>query len=647
MLRSRRALASLLLLAGTPAAGQAQPDYLPFDPARIGLPALTETGRDYLIEQHRQLIEEARRNIREITDGDFSDAEARIARYEQLILEEFRQIARLSAARVQEASAIAAAGDVKDLSRLKELVTTVLEASRFNALAGNEEEALAQYRSAVEVLRAFSASFATTCYDQEFDQVIAVGLERQNEMLGTGIDVLACARRLFVAEGREAHVTWEFKHCGFGVGEWKFTASGPNYQARGLGTIEGSLTGDVAMEVSTEGLVAQYTGELRLTTKPLPKAEEVAQPDQLVVDINYVAGVHDDSVVTSNMSSQQRLMLPVKKSDKPCRDAEERSSCPGPGCNTMSRADLFVRTFASASNPQGLRTTQLEPDEEVRLAFYGIDAARVEVETAKLTPQEGEIIIDGFEDTIRSYVHDQTANAIAIARSGRAADLPALRTFVGGLLGVARQDAFIGREALAQQAQVEMLEILEVFSQEFANSCDQQDFPVETALALERQNKLLGSGIALMHCSRRKLSAELSHQGVTYRFETCSGPLHLTDRWDLTLSGRLVGKGEVNGGLWEAQFLWNGHDVQMGGFISFFTREVETDEMSVTVSENAGPNAEPNDWVSAPIPDATVYPNRVYSTLATSGFEFFPGGFHGTMEKVGEAEVKMGEPCSA
>jgi hypothetical protein len=97
-------LSPILLLA------QTFLNYEVFDPGRIGLPALTEDGRDELIEQHKQLIEEARRAIEDINRSDLSNGPEIIARYEEDILEEHRQIARLAGGRAQDAMKMAVAG---------------------------------------------------------------------------------------------------------------------------------------------------------------------------------------------------------------------------------------------------------------------------------------------------------------------------------------------------------------------------------------------------------------------------------------------------------------------------------------------------------------------------------------------------------
>lgn len=286
-------------------------------------------------------------------------------------------------------------------------------------------------------------------------------------------------------------------------------------------------------------------------------------------------------------------------------------NCTGAGCAAMSKAELFIKTFASSGSSKGLRTSQLEQEEQVRLAFYGIDATRVEVEAGRLTEQEGTFIIDGHEQVIRNYIQDKAGEAKVSAATGQVSDIPAINKSMGKLLSVARQDALMGREELAQRAQAEMVTVLTTFSQEFANTCQQQTFPVETAIVLERQNELMGTGISLKHCMNRKFWAELSNQGVQYRFETCSDLMHFPKKWELKISGRVAGEGTGENGWWEASFLWKGIKTTMGGEMEIFNTEIEVQEEFVKIPNDAGPNARPNGWASAPVPNPPARPNKV------------------------------------
>jgi len=285
-------------------------------------------------------------------------------------------------------------------------------------------------------------------------------------------------------------------------------------------------------------------------------------------------------------------------------------TCKGPGCAAISKAELFIRTFASSGNSKGLRTSQLEQEEQVKLAFYGIDATRREIEAGRLTEQEGNFIIDGHEQVIRNYVRDKGSDAKVSAASGQVSDIPAITKSMGKILGIARQDALMGHEELAQQAQAEMVMVLTTFSEEFAKTCQDQNFPVETALGLERQNQLMGTGISLTHCMTRKFTTELKSQGVTYRFETCSDLSHFPRKWELKISGGVNGTGQAEGGFWDAKFLWKGIKTNMGGEMEISSEEIEVKDESVKIPHDKGPNARPNGWPSAPIPDPSGLPKR-------------------------------------
>jgi len=281
-------------------------------------------------------------------------------------------------------------------------------------------------------------------------------------------------------------------------------------------------------------------------------------------------------------------------------DQQPRKTCKGSGCDALSRAELFIKTFASSGNSKGLRTSDLEQEEQVKNSFWQIDATRREVETGRKSKEEGDSIIDGFEKQIRNYVHDRGNDAYVLAATGQASDIPAISKHLGGILSVARQDALMGREELAQEAQAKMVYILTTFSEKFANTCEQQSFPVEIALTLERQNELMGTGISVIHCANRKFTADFSDLGLKYHFETCSDLSPVTV-WNQTISGH-VGEGSEGGDVnWEEKIVYD-KDLEAAGAMKITEEEVEDNEETAKVPDDAGPNAKPNGWASAPIP---------------------------------------------
>jgi hypothetical protein len=278
----------------------------------------------------------------------------------------------------------------------------------------------------------------------------------------------------------------------------------------------------------------------------------------------------------------------------------------------VSRADLFIATFGPSSNNQGLRTSRLEQEEQVKLAFYGIDATRARVAAGELSDADGWRITEGFESTIRNYVHDRSQDALIKSAAGRASDIPAISQLLSGVLGVARQDGLMGREELALEAQQQMVRALRTFSQSFASTCEQQDFPAEVALGLERQNELLGTGISVIHCANRRVSADISSQGVLYHFETCTlrGD-NVDDHWDLTISGLVTGKGNGLAGMWEATTMFRGKSDDWTGDMKLIKEEVEESQRPITVPDDAGPLAKPNGWPKQPVMGGGSVPQKI------------------------------------
>ncbi|HXG45555.1 MAG TPA: hypothetical protein VNJ71_12455 [Gemmatimonadales bacterium] len=84
-----------------------------------------------------------------------------------------------------------------------------------------------------------------------------------------------------------------------------------------------------------------------------------------------------------------------------------------------SHADLFIASFGPAGSEPALPTSELEMREQVRLAFYGIGATRIEVEKGRLSRAEGDRIIEGFQQTLRNYAHDHSNDALIMAAPHR------------------------------------------------------------------------------------------------------------------------------------------------------------------------------------------------------------------------------------
>lgn len=325
--------------------------------------------------------------------------------------------------------------------------------------------------------------------------------------------------------------------------------------------------------------------------------------------------------------------------------------CTGPGCDALSRAELFIKTFASSGNSKGLKTSDLEQEQKVINSFWQIDSIRRQVETGSMSQVDGDRSIDGFEKQIRAYIHDRGNEAYVLAATGQASDIQAIGKHLSGILSVARQDALMGREELAQEAQAKLVNILTTFSEKFASTCEQQMFPVEIALTLERQNELMGTGISVIHCANRKYTADFSDLGLKYHLETCSDLSPVTV-WNETITGH-VGEGDEGGDVnWDEKIVYD-KDSEAAGTMQITEEEVEDDEGTVRVPNDAGPDAKPNGWASAPIPSTparNLKKKRFMKIRKLPLSSFSKGGVN--IEMLGnepwmEAKIKSEDkPCS-
>lgn len=324
------------------------------------------------------------------------------------------------------------------------------------------------------------------------------------------------------------------------------------------------------------------------------------------------------------------------------------SSCTGVGCAALSQAELFIKALGGK---KGLKTIDLALNEEARLAFYGIDATIVEVEKGRLSNEDGARIIENHKSRLRNIIDSKTTEAMFAAVGGQVSDIPAISKHLGTLLSIARQDQFFGREELAQQSQKQMMTVLTTFSQRFAETCDQQNFPVETALVLNRQNELMGTGVSVERCFQRMVTANFSDSGVTYSFEGCSSLTEDVD-WDLKISGPIVGTGKGSSSIWQASFTYKGQKFEdVVGKLGTYTKEIEVTEEPPKVPADAGPQAKPNGRPPASVPEPPATKKKdVFKMRITAAFAEYKGQFYGGTGdgKWLETEVKREpKPCKA
>jgi hypothetical protein len=358
----RNACAGLMLgfvmaITPLPADAQSAIDLEPFDSVRIGLPALTQAGVDLAIKQHRDLIDRGLKEVQEITSLDPSPREKEaIARFQETIASELQQIARLGGVAVENAVPtglqIAANGQANDLPQLRAIMTTIFEVARVNQLMGDGSGSQ-QYQAAIQIWKTFMSAFQKKCYEQSFERDLVFGLERQNQMLGGGFDIMPCAYRLFTAKNTVSvpfEMTGRFTHCGLGIGEWKIATESAEFQGSGTGHVGQGGSGTWSLQVrwddgSADGSSVTHRGELRLlvNTKTLPDGRTVETPEKLFIQFTESSGVSDNGsvfrashapsgvwtivlpegqVVQVPNPAEAKGELPLTMSDKPCRETD-------------------------------------------------------------------------------------------------------------------------------------------------------------------------------------------------------------------------------------------------------------------------------------------------------------------------------------
>lgn len=342
------------MMLSLPAHADSEIDYSGFDALRIGWPALTDAGIDILIASHKENIDLAQARIAEIERGsrntftdertDFSHADARIARYKELIEVEIREINRLALQRLQQAKALARRGQVTDVPELRTVIGDILGVSRQDQFFGKDAEAMELWHATLDLQTSFATGFLETCEKQTFDQEFALGVERQNELLANGIDVTKCAWRKYTGDIESQGVHYHFETCTFnGIEGWDLQISGV-VTGKGPGTPMIMDDGSWAAETVFRGVHDSLSGSLKvlheMRDKPRPAAMApndtspaagpgaaaadaagAPAPGKIVVHRLYMRPILlvDGRGYYGNFFSGRWLDTILKKSGSPCR----------------------------------------------------------------------------------------------------------------------------------------------------------------------------------------------------------------------------------------------------------------------------------------------------------------------------------------
>jgi hypothetical protein len=228
---------------------------------------------------------------------------------------------------------LAAGGQVNRMPAIRQALATVLAVSRQEALMGDSVAAMRGVTVMMTALTNFSGDFTESCYGQEFDPGIAIEVERQNEIAGTGIDVTPCARRRFYAHTG----MYTFKSCSVsGVGEWKISQG---LAMLGSGTTtsnferkpDGTASGTFSIDLTVNGVTYTSTGDatLRVREQRDARGELLSRDYKLYgsIDFRLTKGGEKLAKISELTGGPRggdgKFELDPEVSDKPCKSADD------------------------------------------------------------------------------------------------------------------------------------------------------------------------------------------------------------------------------------------------------------------------------------------------------------------------------------
>ena len=249
------------------------------------------------------------------------------------------QIAYFQHSLSNEVVPMASQGQVSDLPAIRKVLRGVATQGRQDALFGLDSLADEARKIMVKALVEFSSTFTDKCYDQSFDADIALSIERQNEVEGTGINVQECAKRKFAVR---PYVLYLFESCSLhGFGDWRTT-----WDLGQSKTVSPTVMemqdffhgkGDFKVDWGQNGVMYRTLGDMHLTRK-----DERDTTGNLLSRSYALAGTMTIGLISGGDKIARILQLtPAKKlggtaqfnadvqySEKPCKSVDDK---PPPG----------------------------------------------------------------------------------------------------------------------------------------------------------------------------------------------------------------------------------------------------------------------------------------------------------------------------
>jgi hypothetical protein len=227
-----------------------------------------------------------------------------------------------------DAVVVASRAQVADLDVIRKSLTEIGATGRQAALLGEDGLAEEARKQMVEALVHFSGAFVDeTCWDQEFDDQLPFSINRQNEMMGTGIDVRPCAQRRFKA----VVPPLVFESCTVrGVGQWRVLWPMPRASGgRGSGELEekrDGAEGDYQVEVGRSDVEYRASGDLKLTRHDNGPGNKATYMLAGEMDIKLTKGEEIvkqmAKLMGQKVGGKQRFSVEPEVSDKPCKSLD-------------------------------------------------------------------------------------------------------------------------------------------------------------------------------------------------------------------------------------------------------------------------------------------------------------------------------------
>jgi hypothetical protein len=232
-----------------------------------------------------------------------------------------------------EAIALASRAQVSELPKMRTLLTEIGSTGRQAALLGEDKLADEAQKKMVDALTTFSNTFVDhSCWDQSFDDDLPFAIQRQNDILGTNIDVKPCAQRRFKAQVE----IYTFESCTIrGVGPWRVLwnmAAPGTTGGRGEGEMkldDNRARGDYKVDWGQNGVEYRASGKMELEREDHGSGQKASYQLSGDMEIKLVKGKEKIAMLEKLMGRETKptkgkfQRVETEVSDKPCKSLDE------------------------------------------------------------------------------------------------------------------------------------------------------------------------------------------------------------------------------------------------------------------------------------------------------------------------------------